>query len=219
MKCFSLRQQLCLRAFNHLAILLCTVSFLSACVTVEKHPLPPGSEIGRQAAWEVHRANIETLGTWNLKGRVAGKSNNEGFSSGVQWKQLQNNFVIDLFGPLGRKVAVINGQPGSVQLKTSKGEIFAGKDPEDLMQRLFSYSLPVNGLRYWLLGIPDPKQSHSFLDLDEYGRLKQLKQASWLIEYKEYHSGNTVLPALIQISNSTLNANIKVDSWQLGAKK
>jgi outer membrane lipoprotein LolB len=219
MKCLSLRQQLCPWVFYQLVILLCAVSFLSACVTVEKHPLPPGSEIGIQAAWETHRANIEAINIWNLKGRVAGKSNNEGFSSGVQWKQLENNFVIDLFGPLGRKVAVITSQQGSVQLKTSKGESFVAKDPEELMQRLFDYSLPVNGLRYWLLGIPDPKQSHALLDLDKYGRLKHLKQAGWLIDYNDYHGGNPILPALIHISNPTLNANIKIDLWQLGTEK
>ena len=217
MKCPSLRRQLYLRELSNLACFLLSVFILSACVTVEKHQLPPGSEISKQAAWEVHRANIQSLQTWKLKGRVAGKSNNEGFRAGVQWNQLQHKFVIDLHGPLGRKVAVITGEQENVQLKTSKGERFEADDPEELMQSLFGYSLPVNGLRYWLLGIPDPKQVHGSLILDEQGRLMQLNQAGWLIDYKRYYDGSPVLPALIQISNPTLSANIKVDRWTLGA--
>lgn len=217
MKCPSLRRQLYLHELSNLACFLLSVFILSACVTVEKHQLPPGSEISKQAAWEVHRANIQSLQSWKLKGRVAGKSNNEGFRAGVQWNQLQHKFVIDLHGPLGRKVAVIAGEQGNVQLKTSKGERFEADDPEELMQSLFGYSLPVNGLRHWLLGIPDPKQTHGSLVLNEQGRLMQLNQAGWLIDYKRYHDGSPVLPALIQISSQTLSANIKVDRWALGA--
>ncbi len=217
MKCPSSRRQLYLRELSNLACFLLSVFILSACVTVEKHQLPPGSEISKQAAWEVHRANIQSLQSWKLKGRVAGKSDNEGFRAGVQWNQLQHKFVIDLHGPLGRKVAVITGEQGNVQLKTSKGERFEADDPEELMQSLFGYSLPVNGLRHWLLGIPDPKQAHGSLVLDEQGRLMQLNQADWLIDYKRYHDGSPVLPALIQISSQTLSANIKVDRWTLGA--
>lgn len=190
-------------------------ALLTACVTVEKHQLPPGSEINQQAAWEVHRANVQALRTWQLKGRVAGKSNNQGFRAGVQWKQMQDSFVIDLHGPLGRKVAVITAAQGNVQLKTSKGESFQANDPEELMQRLFGYSLPVNGLQHWLLGVPDPDQTHVALVLDEQGRLLQLNQAGWIIDYKRYHQVVPALPALIQISNPTLNANIKVDAWTL----
>ena len=220
MKCFIrrfwLRPQLYIRQS---ALFLFSVfilpALLSACVTVEKHQLPPGSEISQQAAWEVHRANVQALKTWQLKGRVAGKSNDQGFRAGVQWKQMLDNFVIDLHGPLGRKVAVITAAQGSVQLKTSKGENFQANDPEELMQRLFGYSLPVNGLQHWLLGIPDPGFSHTDLILDEKGRLQQLNQAGWKIDYKRYHESVPALPALIQISNPSLNANIKIDAWTL----
>ena len=211
MKCFSLYQlALCKLGFS-----LVLIFMLSACVTVEKHPMPVDSEINRQAMWETHKANLQTLHSWDLKGRVAGKSNNEGFRAGVRWKQLQQEYVIDLHGPLGRKVAVIKGNPGSVQLKTSKGEHFVANDAEELMQELFGYTLPVNGLRYWLLGVPDPKQAQVSLQLNEQGRLVQLEQAGWIINYKRYHDGTPTLPALMQISNASLNANFKIDRWQL----
>jgi len=194
---------------------------VSACVSVQKHPLPPDSEIAIQAAWKVHRVNLELINTWSLKGRVAGKSNEEGFRAGVKWREQPKEFSIDLLGPLGRKVAGINGDDISVELKTSKGESYEASNPESLMQDLFGYSLPVQGLRYWLRGIPDPQQTFSELQLDEYGRLKQLHQAGWLIEYKRYHAkdtkNQTALPAFIKISNVTLDANIVIDRWVLNA--
>ena len=190
---------------------------LNACVTVQEHPLPPDSDIGKQAAWEVHRVNLETMQTWSLKGRVAGKSNDEGFRAGVLWRQQYHDFNIDLHGPLGRKVAVINGKKGDIQLNTSKGKSYSAEDPEDLMQELFGYSLPVNGLQFWMRGIPDPEQVYASLELDEQGRLKQLNQAGWLIDYNRYHDGKPAMPAFIKISNKTLNAKIVIDHWSLNS--
>lgn len=201
--------------FSKLGVLLLSFFVLSACVTVKQHPLPPDSELNKQATWEAHRATIESLQTWVLKGRVAGRSNDEGFRAGVHWSQMQENFVIDLHGPLGRKVAVIKGIPGNVELNTSKGQHFEASDPEELMQKLFAYSLPINGLQHWLLGVPSPDQAPAELVLDEQGRLKQLRQAGWLVDYKRYHESTPALPALMQISNPNLNANIKIDRWTI----
>lgn len=192
---------------------------VSACVSVQKHPLPPDSEIAKQAAWEMHRVNLSLVNTWSIKGRIAGKSYDEGFRAGVKWRQQPEEFSIELLGPLGRKVAEINGDEAEVQLKTSKGESFTATNPEGLMQDLFGYSLPVQGLRYWLRGIPDPEQTFSAMQLDEFGRLKQLNQAGWLIEYNRYHASKdkneAALPAFIKISNLTLDANIVIDRWTL----
>lgn len=191
--------------------------FLSACVTVTEHALPPDSEISQQAAWELHRVTLENINTWKLKGRVAGKSNEQGFRAGVRWQQEQQIFNIDLHGPLGRKVAVITGSKGKIELKTSKGENYSAENSEALMQELFGYSLPINGLRYWMRGIPDPELRYASLELDETGRLKQLNQAGWVIEYDRYHTSSPALPAFIKLSNSTTNANIKIDQWTLDA--
>ena len=195
--------------------LLSFVTILSACVTVTEHQLPPNSEIGKEAAWELHRATLKNLATWKLKGRVAGKSNHEGFRAGVRWHQEETTYSIDLLGPLGRKVAVINGDEELIELKTSKGETYTAEDAETLMQELFGYSLPINGLRYWMRGIPDPDLRYASLELDKLGKLKQLHQAGWVIEYEQYHDGSPALPAFIKLTSKTLNANLKIDQWTL----
>ena len=114
-------------------------------------------------------------------------------------------------------MAVINGKKGDIKLNTSKGKSYSAEDPEDLMQELFGYSLPVNGLQFWMRGIPDPEQVYASLELDEQGRLKQLNQAGWLIDYNRYHDGKPAMPAFIKISNKTLNAKIVIDHWSLNS--
>ncbi len=198
--------------------ILCIILFaLTACTTVHERPPAPLSKTASLAAWATHRVHLDTIQTWSLKGRIAGKSNNEGFRAGVRWQQQQQVFNIDLYGPLGRKTAVISGKEGDVQVNTSRGEHYFARDSEALMQDLFGYALPVNGLRYWVRGVPDPGQVYALLELDAWGRLKHLRQAGWSIDYDRYHEGKPALPAFIVISSSTLNVKIIIDRWFLDA--
>ncbi len=199
---------------RQLGVFIGFILVLNACATIEK-PSTEDATINKQAAWELHRINLEAIQAWSLKGRIAGKSNSEGFRAGVHWKQQESNFNIDMHGPLGRKVAELIGDESNVQLNTSKGERFSASNPESLMQELFGYSLPIYGLQYWMRGIPDPEQAYASLELDDQGRLKQLHQAGWVIDYDRYHAGNPELPAFIKISSATLNANVKIDKWNL----
>lgn len=191
------------------------IHIIGACTTVEKPQIIEEEQIDKQAAWELHRITLETIQSWTLKGRVAGKSNEDGFRAGVRWEQRKGHFDIDLLGPLGRKVAKITGGVGDVQLNTSKGESFSANDPELLMQELFGYSLPINGMQYWMRGIPDPEEVYGSIELDEQGRLKQLHQSGWVVDYDRYHDGAPALPAFIKITSATINANVKIDTWKL----
>jgi outer membrane biogenesis lipoprotein LolB len=44
--------------------------------------------------------------------------------------------------------------------------------------------LPVNGLRYWVRGLPEPGSTPGQTDAD--GRLTRLEQNGWVIEYPAY---------------------------------
>ena len=206
MKCLQVR---------YISVIVVFIFVLNACATVEKPQPLEEKQLDKKAAWELRRVSLETIQVWSLKGRVAGKSNDEGFRAGVRWEQKKYQFNIDLHGPLGRKIAQITGDAGDVKLSTSKGESISASNPETLMQELFGYSLPINGLQYWMRGIPDPQEIYASLELDEHGRLKQLHQAGWVIDYDRYHNGSPSLPAFIKISSTNINANLKIDTWNL----
>ena len=193
---------------------LCAILLvLAACASVREPPAPSLSDAARQQAWETHLAHLGAMSTWGLKGRVAGKSDSEGFQAGVHWEQYPQSFSIDLHGPLGGKTAAISGRAGKVEVQTSGGEHYLAEEPETLLQDLFGYALPVTGLRYWVRGIPSPGRQVLSLELDARGRLKHLSQAGWSIDYNRYHEGSPALPALIEISGTRLDAKIIVDQW------
>lgn len=198
-----------------ISFFLLTACLSTACVVVQEHRIQLDSKTGKQAFWEARRLSLENIQTWSLQGRVAGKSDGEGFRVGVRWQQRQQKFDISLHGLLGRKVAVISGDEGSVQATTSRGASYSAQDPEDLLQNLFGYFLPVKSLHYWVRGIPDPGQVYMSLQLDDQGRLQRLDQAGWLIDYNRYHDDEPALPAFIKISNTDIDANIIISHWAL----
>ena len=78
MKCLQVR---------YISVIVVFIFVLNACATVEK-PQPLEEDLlDKEAAWELRRVSLETIQVWSLKGRVAGKSNDEGFRAGVRWEQ------------------------------------------------------------------------------------------------------------------------------------
>ncbi|HLA74858.1 MAG TPA: lipoprotein insertase outer membrane protein LolB, partial [Gammaproteobacteria bacterium] len=83
--------------------------------------------------------------------------------------------------------------------------------------------LPVSGLRYWVLGLPDPAAPPAAQDreLDGLGHLTRLRQSGWDIEFRRYSPVTTVdLPNKIFLTNQAagvrLEVRLAVEQWELG---
>jgi outer membrane lipoprotein LolB len=88
------------------------------------------------------------------------------------------------------------------------------------MQALYGWALPLSGLRYWVLGIPEPKRGFERDakrgHLDAYGRLAKLRQGGWTIDYQQYQDTQPIeLPQEIALSNRALKVKLVVSEWQL----
>ena len=134
-------------------------------------------------------------------------------STSLRWGTLRNSTL----SPVSRAAAaVLSGTPRGAELVTSKGQRASAADAEKLMQKLLGWSAPVTSLRYWVLGIPDPARPQSRLDLDGQGRIAQLDQSGWQLDYEEYHKETeSGLPQLILAKGSTLDIKLLIKEWEL----
>lgn len=190
------------------------VVLLSACASGPKMIEP----LDVNATWGRRQVMLLGLQSWKMDGRIAVRLENEGWQAGMRWSQQDNHYEMDMFDPLGRKVARLRGGPQGVNLKTSRGESAQAADAEALMRKLLGYSLPVSGLRYWVLGIPDPKRHTLGMALDKFGRLKSLRQSGWDISYQRYNNSDSLdLPKKIVLINQELEIKVVISSWQLTA--
>jgi len=149
--------------------------------------------------------------SWQAQGRLAATQGNKGGNASFTWQQKGNSYLVRLFGPFGSGSVVIKNYPAYIELKEANGKITRAQTPEQLMQKIAGWQVPLNGLQYWLKATPLPSQHH-VQELDNQGRLRYLAQDGWKIFYEHYHE-NPLLPSKLRLENKNIKIKIVITSW------
>ena len=165
--------------------------------------------------WPAHQAALNALQEWGLMGRLAVTDERNGWHAGLYWVQRGPAYSIDLIGPLGQGRVHIRGDAQGVNVQTVDGHVFNATDPEQLLEEVVGVRIPVKNLAYWVRGLPDPMQQ-SALAGDAQGRLTQMEQGGWVIEYLNYaRVAELDLPMRMRASQHQLKVQLVVNQWYL----
>jgi len=171
-----------------------------------------GNSEQAQRGWEARRTALQRLHGFILQGRLA-ESGLVSFGGALSWMQDGEEFQARFYGPLGVGAVAISGTPDDMEVRSKDGSTRT-RDPEAYMQQQFGWSLPLRGLRHWVLGLPAPESRVQALKLDESGRILSLKQDGWELAYTEYQSvAGLELPKKFTISDAERGFNVFVDQW------
>lgn len=131
----------------------------------------------------------------------------------LRWQQnADGSFDLRVAGPFGIGATTITGTPDNVQVRTRSGT-YQSNNPEQWIQDKMGWTLPLAGLRFWILGMPSP-HSDADIDLDSEGRVLTLEQDGWTLNYSEYQKAAAhQLPRKFEVSNSDVKLKVVVDSW------
>jgi outer membrane lipoprotein LolB len=188
-----------------LLVLWCS-ALLAACATIRRAPVPAAAPAG----WEQRVAGLQSWSSWRLDGRAALAANGQGWQASLNWRQAGDSAEVHLSGPLG---------VGSLVLKrTPDGLSVNGAPPSDAvlaqLQERLGVDLPIDHLRFWLLGVPDPGTSFDFRRND-HDRASQLTQDGWTVDYDRYMPVDAdLLPAHVVLSREGVRVRIVVDRWE-----
>jgi outer membrane lipoprotein LolB len=174
---------------------------------------PVKPDLDRQAAqqaWTAHAAALTQINQFTLSGRLASGA---GVSGTLNWQQqADGSFNMHLSGPLGAGAMTINGTEKLVHVKTSKGE-YSSADPQALIYRQTGWTLPIAGLRWWVLGLPSPR-SASHVELDGAGRAMSIDQDGWHLAYSEYQEvDGRMLPRRFDATSGEARVKLVADRW------
>ncbi|NNG13679.1 MAG: outer membrane lipoprotein LolB, partial [Gammaproteobacteria bacterium] len=135
------------------------VVLLSGCelLPVTETPLPAVAD--PREAWAQHRLQLNNLEAWTLDGRISLRQDEEAWHASLQWQQIDSAYHINLFGPFGQGALQLDGSPQSVILQHD-GETVQSDDAEQLLRQRVGLQVPVNGLRYWAVGLAAPGSEH-----------------------------------------------------------
>ena len=187
---------------------------------------PPEENV--TAAWQSRQALLAPIDKWEIEGRISVSTSEEGGHASMRWVRRGERHEIDLTGPLGRGHIKLTQDEHSARLVDEKNETYEAKNAQQLLYTATGWQVPLEGLRYWILGIPVaglPMQHR----LDEAGRLKSLRQLGWDIKFLEYsqHGGYDLprkmflmrqLPVSSEVENGSpafLEVRLVVDRWVL----
>ncbi len=195
-------------------LLLLLVGLLAACATVA----PSGGGDVAQLAWARHRASLEAMENWDLQGRIAVHTAQQSWQARLVWRQRRERFEIDVLSVFGQRLAQLSGGPGGVELRLPHGERHRARDAAGLLQAQLGWSLPVAGLRHWVLGLPAPG-AVARRTLDGDGRLLAVVQQGWTIGYRRYRSTDgRDLPGQVTLQHDDLRLRLVVDRWGIGGR-
>jgi outer membrane lipoprotein LolB len=130
--------------------------------------------------------SVPDVGGFVVKGRLAVRQGDDGFSSTFVWQHAIGHDEIELWGPLGQGRSRLVGNDSEVTIYTAKGEVLREPNPEAGMKRWLGFSLPLSALTHWILGEPAPGFPTADLSSDANGDVTLLEQLSWRIEFSAY---------------------------------
>ena len=171
--------------------LLGSLLILAACASAPERP--PAADPER--AWRARQETLSPMMTWKIQGRVAVKTANEGWQASLHWTRAVERHDIDLAGPLGSGRVRLSQDRLGAQLRDADQHTYHADSAQQLLYRVTGWDLPLEGLNYWVLGLPVPGVPwHKHLDA--WGRLERLEQMGWNIRFLEYlQEGEYEVPA------------------------
>lgn len=186
--------------------------FLSACsfLTIQeiKEPEDP--------RWQDHKKSLQNINNWFASGRFSARGNEETWSGHFQWQNEKSAYVVNISAPLSGGSFLLKGDDNHATLVYGEDKSVSGDDANALLFKYTGLKLPVNELRYWLIGLPDRDNKLGRIELDETGHLQRLFQQDWKIDYKRYsqHSSYT-LPDKIFLENHEFDVRLSIQQWQI----
>jgi outer membrane lipoprotein LolB len=170
---------------------------LGGCAAISPAP-PVLSELPHQA-------------NWTLQGRIAVQSGEQSLAGQIHWQHRAERDEVLMTSPLGQGVARIVRDAEGVALEVPNQPVRRAPDAESLTREALGYALPVAGLTWWVQGRPDPGSAFESTQ-DAGGRIAQLRQNGWVIDYLQYAAD--ARPRRLVVTREGLEIRLVADSWQ-----
>jgi outer membrane lipoprotein LolB len=180
---------------------------LAGCRTAPVQP--PSAQL-----WDMRRPQLQARDRFELNGRVAVASGTEGFNARLRWVQDGARSQVALQGPLGTGGMQLTADGPHLSIITSRGERLDSEAARTELTARLGFEPPLDSLRYWILGVPDPtRPATEALDAQQQ-RLESLRQSGWQIDYGGYMAvGHEWLPARLTLQRAGVRVRLIVDGW------
>ena len=184
--------------------------FLSGCASLPKSNLTTVAP----SNWETNKMLLASMQDFQLKGRFGVTHKNKGITGAINWQQsTPEDYKINFTGPMNIDNVKLYKNNKKVSLQSSDGELLIADTPEELLELKFGWALPIEGLKYWIKGIPTPNKKAKIL-FNEHGQIAKIRQNGWEVNYSKFKFlPNYVLPTRINLRYHSVKVKLLIQSW------
>ena len=191
--------------------LLATVLLHACTYTVEQVATEP-------EGWQQRIEHNSTINAWTVQARLGIQSETEGGSFDLYWEETPAAYNIRMIAPMGMGAAQIRGDKNGVSLKMADGREQFSDDADELFATMTGLTLPVNGLRDWIRGMPMHDVALNNPVWNAHDQLHKLSQVGWRVEMNKYRKVDTFeLPHAFYLEREEgpeLAVRLLVRRWQ-----
>ena len=170
----------------------------------------------KKAAVDQREAQLAAVNSWELDGRISLITDDEAWSGQLYWQQGNTaDYFIQFNAPSGQGAMQLLGSDTGVELRLANGKSYSAKDAATLLRQETTWDIPIDGLWYWVRGLPDPQMPVK-LTLDPQGAIQEMRQNGWHVEYQRYQRyGSLTFPRKIVIQHEDMKIRLVVTRWTI----
>lgn len=152
--------------------------------------------------------------SWSFQGRVGIRAADQSMSGHIRWHHRSDMDELLMTSPLGQGVARIERNLDGIILEVPNQAPRHSPDAESLTREVLGYGLPVSGLAWWVQARPAPSRAYEVVARDAAGRITQLRQDGWVIDYLQYSAEMPVRPRKLVVAREGLEIRLVADDWR-----
>lgn len=153
---------------------------------------------------------------WSLSAKLGVRTPEKNGSVRIEWHQNHKDYTVQVFNSFGSTLARITGDSQFIQIDRPGKESLYSNTPDQLIQEVFSWDIPLDFLRYWVLGFQHPNRDSTAIIINANGSTIKLQQAGWEIHFDRFERvRDWVLPNKTQAFHDDIQLTVLVKSWDI----
>jgi outer membrane lipoprotein LolB len=150
---------------------------------------------------------------WEAEGKAAVRTDKRGGNLYFTWTQLGPDYRIIVRGPLGLGRAELKGSPQQVTLSGDNIQEVSAGSLEDLLEATTHRRAPLSHALHWIRAEPGSPKAEVRRGPD--GKLTQIKEDGWTIDYLEWSEEAPNLPRKLTLDGPEGRATVIIGLWRL----
>ena len=180
---------------------------LSACSSISTVP-------SNKAA----QSSPADIAAWSLDGRIGvqGGADGKAWQANLHWEHDPIQDRLRLSGPLNQGLVSIVSQGKLLYVNEGDGVSEMSRDAGSMLRKRLGFAVPIDSLRYWILGVPDPGSPSIAIKAAVGDSPAGFQQLGWQVT--PLHAGNFggwLLPQKLIVKGSAVKLKILADQWEI----